>query len=327
MGTLPARNQRVPARVRLFQIVLLVLVSIISYGALVLPQTLQPAAVPLEAGNVSPSDFQAPRSIEYISEVRTEEARLEAERAVAQVYAPPEPSTARGQIERLRAALQYITLVRDDENSTPEQKAADIASLGGVTLSPETIASLLALTPARWDTIQQETLSVLEQVMRRTIREQDLDSVRRTIPSLVSLALNEEQAVLVSELASAFVVPNSVLSEELTKTAKQSARDAVQPVIQEYKADEIIVLRGQVISPAEFEALQQFGLIQEASPWQDYAGTGALVITMAVFVNLYFSRRRLPFLFEPRSLILVALIFIFFVIGARLTIPDRTVLP
>ncbi len=45
------------------------------------------------------------------------------------VYAPPDPTIARHQIERLRAALQYITLVRDDENATPEQKAADIASL------------------------------------------------------------------------------------------------------------------------------------------------------------------------------------------------------
>jgi putative nucleotidyltransferase with HDIG domain len=48
---------------------------------------------------------------------------------------------------------------------------------------------------------------------------------------------------------------------------------------------------------------------------------------VAAFLNLYFSRRRLPFLFEPRSLILVALIFIFFIVSARLIIPNRTVLP
>ena len=103
-----------------------------------------------------------------------------------------------------------------------------------------------------------------------------LKSVRRTVPSLVSLALNEEQAAFVAELVTAFVVPNSLYSEELTAAAKQAAREAVQPVIQEYKAGEIIVLRGQIITPAEFEALQQFGLIEEASPWQDYVGAGAL---------------------------------------------------
>ncbi len=327
MGISTARVRQTPARIRLFQIVLLIVVSIISYGALVLPEILRTAAAPLKPGDVSPSDFQAPQSLEYISEVRTEEMRFAAENAVASVYAPPNPTIARHQIERLRAALQYITLVREDENATPEQKAADIASLSDIKLDPATIASILDLPAPRWEAIQQEALSVLEQVMRRTIHEQEVESVQRTVPSLVSLALNEEQAALVSELVTAFVTPNSLLSEDLTNAAKQAARDAVQPVIQEYKAGEIIILRGQIITPADFEALQQFGLIEEASPWQDYIGAGALVIMMAAFINLYFSRRHLPFQFEARSLILVALIFILFIVSARLTIPNRTVLP
>src|SRR5215211_974884 len=327
MGNTSARGRQVPARVRLFQIILLVVVGLISYGALVLPEVLLPTAVPLKAGDVSPSDFQAPRSREYISQVRTEDARLAAENAVTQIYAPPNPSIARTQIERLRAALQYITIVRDDENSTPEQKTSDIAALSDIELRPETVESILALPAARWDVIQQEALSALEQVMRRTIREQDLDSIRRTVPSLISLALNEEQAMLVSELVTAYVAPNTLLSEDLTAAARQSARESVQPVIQEYKAGEIIVLRGQIITPAEFEALQQFGLIEERTPWQDYAGAGMVVLMVAAFVNLYFSRRHLPFQYEPRSLILVALIFILFIVSARVTIPNRTVLP
>ncbi|MBN2115543.1 MAG: HDIG domain-containing protein [Anaerolineales bacterium] len=322
MGT-----RQVPARVRLFQVILLIVVSVISYGALVLPELLLPTVVPLRPGDVSPSDFQAPQSLEYISEVRTEEARRAAENAVAPVYAQPNPSIARGQIERLRAALQYISLVREDENSTPEQKAADIAALSDVKLKPATIESLLALSATRWEAIQQEALSVLEQVMRPSIRDQGLEAARRTVPSLVSLALNEEQAAIVAELVTAFVVPNSVYSEELTEAAKQSARETVQPVIQEYKSGEMILLRGQVITPAEFEALRQFGLIEEDYPWQDYVGAGALMVMAAAFVHLYFSRRRLPFLFEPRSLILIALLFILFIVSARLVIPNRTILP
>ncbi|HSL27752.1 MAG TPA: HDIG domain-containing protein [Anaerolineales bacterium] len=327
MGTFTARGHQVPARIRTFQIILLTLVTVISYGALVLPGLLLPTAIPLQPGDVSPSDFQALQTLGYISVVRTEDARDAAESAVGTVYTSPDPSVARGQIERMRAALQYITLVREDVNSTPEQKAADIAALRDVTLKPQVIERILALAPARWDAIQQEAQSVLEQVMRPRIRDQELAAARSTIPSLVSLALNEEQAMLVTELVTAFVVPNSERSEELTQEAKQAARDAVEPIVQEYKAGEIIVLRGQIISPAEFEALQQFGLIEESSPWQDFVGAGALVMMMAAFVHLYFSRRRLAFLMEPRSLLLIALLFIVFMIGARLIIPNRTVLP
>ena len=327
MTIVPARHRQLPTRIRLLQIILLVLVSIISYGALVLPSLLEPAAVSLQVGDVSPSDFQAPKDISYISQVRTEEARAAAESAVAPVYAPSDQTIARKQLERLRASLQYITLVRDDTNSTPVQKTSDIQSLSDIALQPQTIAQILALTPARWDAIQQESLSVLEQVMRRTIRDTDLDSVRKSVPSLVSLALNEDQAAIVVELVSAFVIPNSVYSADLTDAAKQSARDAVEPVIQQFKAGEIIVLRGQIIRAPQLEALQEMGLIEQSSTWQEYAGAGALVAILAALTLLYFTRRRLPFLSDARSLVIVALIFLVFVIGARVLIVDRTVLP
>ena len=326
MGIISARQRPTPTRIRLLQFILLVLVSSIAYGALILP-LLNSATVSLQAGEVSPNNFQAPKDIRYVSEVRTEDARLAAENAIAPVYASPDPAIARHQIERLRASLQYITLVRDDANSTTEQKASDIAALSDVALKPETIQQIIALTSARWDTIQQEALSVLEQVMRRSIREQDVDTIRRSVPSLVSLSLNEEQAVMVAELVTTYVSANSLYNADLTEAARKSAREAVQPVSEEYKAGEIIVLRGQIITLAQVEALKQFGLIEEASPWQDYAGTGALVIMVGGYVSLYFSRRRLPFLLDARSLVVVALIFLVFLVGARLTIPNRTVLP
>ncbi|NWG08396.1 MAG: HDIG domain-containing protein [Chloroflexi bacterium] len=327
MGIVPARHRPTPARIRTLQIILLVLVSIISYGALVLPFLLNPTVVSLRVGEVSPNEYQAPYDLEYDSTVRTEEAQRMAENAVAPVYGSPDPSIARRQMERLRASLQYIALVRDDENSTPEQKISDLAALNDITLKSETIEKIIALTPARWDIIQQESLSVLEQVMRRTIRDQDVESARRLVPSFVSLSLNEEQAAIVSELVTAYVTANSVYSEELTEAARRSAREAVEPVTEGYKAGEIIVLRGQVLTAAQIEALQKFGLIEEADPWQDYAGAGALVVMMAGYVVLYFSRRRLQFLFEARSLVVIALVFIVFIVGARLTIPNRTVLP
>src|SRR5215203_44102 len=186
MGIILARHRPTPARIRLLQFILIILTGIISYGALSLPLALPPTTLPLQAWDVEPSVFQARESIQYISEVRTEDARIAAEYAVTPVYASPDPSIARRQTERLRASLQYITLVRDDENSNAEQKAADMAALNDVALSPDTIQQILMLTPAHWDTIRQEALNVLEQVMRRSIREQDLETIRRNVPTLVS---------------------------------------------------------------------------------------------------------------------------------------------
>lgn len=322
-----ARPGKVPARIRTTQFILLILVGLVSLAALIVPLSISPQTLPLEAGEVAPRDLQAPQAIEYVSEVRTEEARAAAERAIQPVYSPPDPSIARGQIERLRAALDYIGLVRADEFATPEQKQADLGALSDLTLKTETIAQILNLSTARWETIQQEALSVLEQVMRNTIRESDLPNIRRGVPSLVSLALTEEQAGLVAELVSAFIAPNSFSSPELTEAARQAARDAVQPVVQTYKPGETVVAGGQIISPAQLEALEKLGLVESGEQWQDYLGVASLVTLTTTFVGLYFYRRNRPHLSEVRSLVLIAIIFIVFLVGARLSIPNRTIVP
>ncbi len=322
-----AKLGKVTARIRTIQFILLILVGLASLAALIVPLSLSPGALPLNVGDVAPRDLQAPQAIEYVSEVRTEEARAAAERAIPQVYSSPDPSTARGQIERLRTALDYISLVRADEFATPQQKQSDIQSLSDLTLNSETIGQLLKLSNARWDTVQQESLSVLEQVMRNTIRENDLQAIRHSVPSLVSLALTEEQAGLVTELVSAFITPNSFSSPDLTEAARQAARDAVQPVVQSYKPGETVVAGGQIITPAQLEALTKLGLIESGQQWQDYVGVTALVLLTTTFVGLYFYRRSRPYLSEVRSLVLIAIIFILFLVGARLSIPNRTIIP
>ncbi|OQY31141.1 MAG: hypothetical protein B6243_08975 [Anaerolineaceae bacterium 4572_5.2] len=327
MGASQEQTQGKTRRQATLRVILLITASVIAFAALVMPLALRPTALPLQAGDVAPRDLNAPYATEYISEALTEDARQAAGLMVAAVYAPADPSIARQQIETLRAALQYITTVRADENATPEQKSSDLSALAAIQLQPETIDRILNLTDAHWDTIQQESLSVLEQVMRNTIHQSDLDTVRRSVPSRVSLALSETQAQLVAELATAFIVPNSLYSQELTEAARQSARDAVEPVVQTYKSGETIVESGAIISSANLEALETLGLIQPKQQWPDYVGAGALALTLAVFVGLYFVRRRPPLADDLRSLIVVAIVFLIFLIGARLTIPNHTIIP
>jgi putative nucleotidyltransferase with HDIG domain len=327
MSTLSDRAKRTPRGVLFLRILLLVLTTALAYASLVLPLALSPTSLPVEVGSVAPRDLQAPRNVEYVSEVRTEEARQAAEQSIQPVYAPADPATARQQIERLRAVLTYVSVVRADTYATPEQKLEDLSALNDVSLDPTVAEQILALPQTRWDAIQQESLSVLEQVMRNTIRQSDLDTIRRSVPSLVSLALTEEQAQLVSKLVTAFVVPNSLYSEDLTNSARQAARDAVEPVTQSYKAGETIVQSGEIISPSDMEALQVLGMVDPGQQTEDYLGAAALVILAAVFAWLYFLRRRPPVINDFRSLLLLSVIFLIFLAGGRLILPNHTVLP
>lgn len=321
------KTEKVPPRIRAIQIILLVLIGLVSLIVLIAPLSLSPGALPLSEGDVAPRNLQASEAIEYVSEVRTEEARAAAERSIPIVYSLPDPSIARGQIESLRVAIDYISLVRADEFATPAQKQADIQSLRDLHLETQTIDQILVMTTSRWDAIQQEALSVLEQIMRNTIRENDVAILRRSIPSMVSLALAEDQAKIVSELVSAFITPNSFTSPELTESARQAAREAVAPVVQTYKSGEMVVAEGQIITAAQLEALHNLGLIEPGQRWQDYLGISALVVLTTTFMGLYYYRRNRPYLSDVRSLVLIAIIFIVFLTVARLIIPNRTIVP
>ncbi len=67
---------------RFLQILILVVASLVTFGALILPIGLRRPTPQLGVGEVAPYDLQAPADIEYVSEVRTEEARSAAESAV-----------------------------------------------------------------------------------------------------------------------------------------------------------------------------------------------------------------------------------------------------
>jgi putative nucleotidyltransferase with HDIG domain len=306
---------------------LILAVSLVSFIILTMPVALRPTTQALNVGVVLQYTMQAPRDIEYVSEVRTEEARKAAESKVEPVYTSPDPAIARQQIERLRTAMQYITSIRSNPELSTEEKKSNLVELSDVRLKLETIDYVVGISDARWDSAQSEALRVLEQIMRRAILEDKLEAAQAGVSSSVSLTLNEQQSALVTELVTAFVVPNSFYSDELTVAARQAARETVKPVVQTYKAGETIAPAGEIITPADMEAFQQLGMIRPGQRWEDTLGAAAVVSLSAAFVPLYFYRRkRSAVVNDVRSLMVIAIIFIVFLLGARL-FSNRTLAP
>jgi cyclic-di-AMP phosphodiesterase PgpH len=317
-----------PVRMRNLQFFVLIAVSIVIFTTLILPLSLRPAALPLQTGDVASRDITAPRDDEYVSQVLSEEARQTAEKSVQPVYTDPDPAIAREQINRLGATFQLINLTRTDTTVTDEVKQTQLANLSNISLKPVSVKLILSLSDSRWDSVQQESFRLLEQIMRSPVRTDNLDAVQASIPSLVNLTLDEDESSLVSEFVSAFVVANSRYSADLTAAAQKSARDAVQPIVQTYKAGERIVSAGDIVTPVQMEALQDFKLIQPAQPIETYLGAAALTILSAAFIGLYFLRRRkVAFISNPRSLLMASFIFIAFLVGARFVIPNRAIVP
>jgi hypothetical protein len=310
----------------LWPIVALVCTSLLAYILITQPWSLRQASLPLKVGDVAPQDLLAPRNVTYVSTVLTSEAQTEAEQEVAPVYAAPDPSIARTQIDQLNDLIRSISSIRDDPQSTLDQKRTSLLSIQNEILSPSSVSLLLSMDDPTWGTVSSEAVSLLSRVMENPVRTEDIPTLQQGLLAQVSYTLTEQQADLVVELVSPYLAANSFYSPDLTETARQAARDAVQPVTQTYLQDQTIVTRGQLITDAQLEALTVMDLVQPADPNNQMIGAAALVAILILVVVLYFLRR--PTLVgDLRSVLLLAILFVGFLAAVRVVIPNRTIVP
>jgi len=311
----------------LLRVVILILVGVLSFAAIVFPLALRPSSYPLRVGDVASQDILAPHSFTYVSNYLTEQAKKTAEDTVQPVYLAADPGITRNQIEKLHMSLNYIDNVRQDTYANQNQKINDLADLQNIQLNQNTVNKILALSDARWQSVQQETLNVFEETMRNSIRKDQLDEARRNVPQLISFSLPQDDASIVSEIVISFVVPNSLYSDSQTARARQTASALIKPVSVSFADGESIVRRGQVISILDLEALQQFGLIQPQQNNQDIIAPAAIVALLCGFIGLYFNRRKGTAVESMPNLIVISVTFLVFLVGARLIIPNRTIIP
>jgi putative nucleotidyltransferase with HDIG domain len=295
--------------------------------ALSLPLAPRHTSVLLQANDVSPLDIRAPYTLSYTSEILTEQARQNAESAVPDQYEIPDVHTARQQLERLRSLLGFVDSVRADPFASPGQRLGDLSGLSDLRLNAEQAAALLELPEGRWQALKLEAVAVLEQVMRSEIREGRTDEARRSVPARVSIAFPEDQAALVADIVSAFIVPNALYNDAATRGARQLARQQVAPVLQSFASGQTIIARGDIATPLLIEALDAYGLLQPPDPWHEAAVRILLVTTLAVTLVLFGLRIQPREMQSARFAAILAGSLVFTTIGMQAMIPGRTLLP
>ncbi len=310
----------------------LILLGIVLVGVtgvvMVLP-LLPTGQVVLDVGDVAPQDIRAPRSLTYESDILHAEAQKRAAAAVEPVYTLPDPALARQQRDRARQVLDYLGSVRADTLASPPQKRGWVrAVLELADVPPSTLNDFLALSDASWDRVQLQISTVIDQAMRREIREGEeyLEEAREGIPALVSLDLSDEEAAVTIALVQCFLIPNSFFDAAATAEAQARARDEVGPVLRPLKADEIIVREGDPVTALDIEMLDQLGLRQSQVKWSDFVGSGLLAVVGTLLLCLYLARFQSDVLWDGQQFLLLVLLTSFSVLAAGLMVPAGIVL-
>ncbi|NIM93737.1 MAG: HDIG domain-containing protein [Anaerolineales bacterium] len=297
-----------------------------SVAALSIPTTIQRSGLVLELGDVAPQDILAPYEHSYESDVKTEIAKQNAEDAVQDVYDPPDGRVARQQVERLRVVIDHINGQRADAYASEEQKIADLTDTVDLRIDARRAQEILNLPDAHWQIIRAEAISVLEQVMRSEIREDQTNEARRAIPASVNIALTDDQAEMVVFLATPFVAPNSFFNLEATQDAREQARESVLPVSQSYLTDEIIIRENDKVDELVIEALQEYGLLETPNPWLEIAIEVLLILLLGSIFALYVARVHGEQLKDTRLVITITVLIVVSIFVMQL-ISNRAVLP
>ncbi len=279
----------------------------------------------LRAGDVSPTDIRAPRFIEYISEVLTEEARLQAERRVTDVYEPVRRARSE-QLARADEVVSFVASVRADQATSLEQKLQAVGSLPDVQIEQEEWQALLALDGEAWERVADEVPTVLSFVMLSEIRDNQLAAIRRRVPSFVDL-VNDDEARAVIALVRTLTKPNMAFNEGRTLALREEARAAVPPQIERFEEGEIIVRTGDLITARHIEALQALGLNQPGWEWWRLATALIIASVMALIFGLYAYGADSVETSDTRQMGLLVALLLAFLVLAKFMIPERTVLP
>ena len=296
-------------------------------SAVLLTKFLPSNQVSLNEGDVSPTDILAPADLTFRSEIRTKQAQDAQAASVPEVYDPPDASVARQQEVRARQILDYISTVRQEFYASPAEKVRWIAAIPDLSLSSTVISQTLTLSENDWQEVREETVQVLIRAMQGEIKESEVDNARRRLPTFVSYSLTDNQAETVEAIAGGLVMANTFFNAARTEEMRRQARETTPPVTVSIRRGEAIVRAGELVRPEQIEALDTFGLRQQATRWGSVVGTVLFAILVTLLLELFIFRLHPILWTRGRAAVITFVLIAIFVAVSKLMLPASSVIP
>lgn len=308
-------------------ILLFIVVCVVVFLLLITQISLRRTSFGLKIGDVSTTDITAPKTITYVSDILTEEARQDAADNINNIYLPADPSISRTQVQNLRYTFQFINVVRNDEYSSRTQKIDDINKISVADFDESTIEQLLDLSAEDWAVLQEESISILENVMRNSIRETQVVSEIQNIPAMINYYISQSVANLVNTMVSRFITANSLYSQELTEKSREEAKAAVQPRERTYVINQTIVQKGQIVTALNYEALNKMGLVVSQNNPEKYISVICIITGLAAALLVYIHWVPDSGINGFMNWLVTAVLFLIYFIAGRMLTPNHTLIP
>lgn len=281
------------------------------------------AQVSVSVGEPAVQDVTAPRSISFVSEVLTQQARDQAVAAVGNVYTAPELSIARAQISAALTIFNFVDVVRADTLAEESTKLRYLRAIEDLTVEPEVGQQLLNLSNSEYTAVKEDVTRIISEVMREEIRDEPaaISEAKRSARTKFSFTLTQAQERIVTALVPQFIIPNSFFDTEATSARRDEAAEAVEAQWQSVLQGQYIIRVGEEVTPVHLETLEKLGLTQPEISWW-YVGRIFMAAILAVsLLTLYWHRFHSRLQSSARYLLLLGGLVLSFALGAKLLVP------
>jgi putative nucleotidyltransferase with HDIG domain len=269
-------------------------------------------------GQPATNDILAPRSLTYTSVLLTAQARQQASATVATIYSPLDLNIGRAQLSLARAVFSFVETVRADSQANTETKLRYLQAIKDIKIEEQVALDLLEMSQTDFTTAKADVLTIIDELMRQDIREEQLSDVKRSARRQASLDLTPVQERVFTSLAPQFIVPTVFPDEEATAVARQEVVGAVEPVTRSVTKDQRIIRTGDIVTEANVEMLEQLGLLQQELDLQDVSSLFIASLLSVTLIILYWQQYRTRLRGNGRFLLGLALLLLLFTLAARL---------
>jgi len=274
--------------------------------------------VSFREGQVCPTNIYAPRAIVYVDETETERLRREAVDKVEKSYQEDTGVITRLQenvsntfakVRELREAdLQAAEKMQRLRSYLTDEVGVSASDLDAISASA--FESLLQGKDEGLSEAESLSITLLKEELRYGLKADALPSARENIANKVSQSsITSEWKPVVSALLVQTIRPNLVFDSETYQRRVAQAEAEVPVVERTYKAGQVIVREGDIITKAHLAVLRQLGLIRGRTAWQQMLGLALFVLLIGGLIVLYFYRSLKALLECEQRLILYGLLF------------------
>ncbi len=267
----------------------------------------------LQVGDIAHQTITATKDVE--DTVTTETHRKAAAAAVEASYhlqdgANEEVMNALDDLFGQLALVQQYGATIDTTTLSSEQISYAQSLVTGVQLSQYQARVLLRTGAEDFDTMTRVVRDAVEKALNTTIREGQVTSSINNIMTLCSYEVSTDlNSYIVRPVLTATVRPNLVIDEAATETARQAARDSVEPVI--YKQGQNIIRDGERVSANQLAMLGALGLLDSANIDFNIFGGAALVVASAVILMALMLHMLIPeVLTDVRRVLVITLVML-----------------